>query len=354
MNYFLSDDFDADIDEALAKHAEKQGQNRLRAEDIFEVLKQKVIGQDPVCERLATSIARRAAQKRPNKPLVTALFSGPTGVGKTEMAKAVSKAVYGETAPIIIVPCNTMGKDPAGLEPYFGYSSGYVNAHRGEVCEFAEKHKKTGGVIVFDEYEKAAPDKKSPLGEYLLYALDNGVLTSKYDGSSYDITKFVVILTSNAAQEQLLKATEQFADQIELEKESKRILKDTLAPEFLGRMKIVSTFRPLAIKDRARVAGMGMNSLASSYELELVGLDRGAMDLLVMAAEKAGNVSMRDVNNWIEDIVSDAFAEAKYDLGFNRVIGNFDKETGEFTVRDADAEEPSDAGDEDQEEGEAA
>lgn len=158
---------------------------RFDAVKIADKIKGRVFGQDRIADTIASFVARKAARRSRRGTIANILISGPTGSGKTEMAKAVSEAVFGSEDFMLQVDCGTMGTSEQSLASLVGAPSVYQGSTRGALADYLVKTK-GDGVILFDEYEKAAPSKDAPL-----------------DMSVLDATGCVVILTSNLKQKQL-------------------------------------------------------------------------------------------------------------------------------------------------------
>ena len=150
-------------------------------DDMTRYLTSRVIGQELVAQQLARGIYRRAAQERRGKPVFTAMLSGPTGTGKTEMAKAVADYLFGDGSGLFRVDCaNVLGE--AGLQTLIGSPKGYAGSSSwGTLTAHLRATPRT--VLLFDEIEKAVTSPTAPMAKLLLSLLDEGVCTEQSDGT---------------------------------------------------------------------------------------------------------------------------------------------------------------------------
>ncbi|MGI0131933.1 MAG: ATP-dependent chaperone ClpB [Thermoplasmata archaeon] len=204
-----------------------------------EELKQRVIGQDEAVAAVATAVRRsRSGMGDPNRPMGAFLFIGPTGVGKTELAKALAAFLFhNERALVRIDMTEYMEKHTVarliGAPPgYVGYEEG------GQLTEAVRIHPYT--VILFDEIEKAHPD----VVNVLLQLLDEGRLTDG-QGRTVDFRNTLVIMTSNLGTELLQEAT----TEVEQREVLQKALRSHFRPEFLNRLDDIVIFHPLTEKE---------------------------------------------------------------------------------------------------------
>lgn len=162
------------------------------SEELFQALRTKVIGQDAALKKVVPAIARRCAGLSSNeRPVASFLFTGPSGVGKTETAKAIADVVYGSREALLRIDCSELYAQWM-VSRLLGSSRGYVDSDMGgQLTRFVQEHPKS--VILFDEIEKAHP---SIYDSVLLQLLDYGHVTSPTDGE-VDCTECTVIMTSN-------------------------------------------------------------------------------------------------------------------------------------------------------------
>jgi len=216
-----------------------------------EVLHERVIGQDEAVQRVADAVLRsRSGVSDPSKPIGSFLFLGPTGVGKTELAKALAQSLFdSEDALVRFDMSEYMEKHAVsrllGAPPgYIGYDEG------GQLTEAVRR--KPYAVLLFDEIEKAHPD----VFNVLLQVLDDGRATDSH-GRTVDFKNTVVLLTSNLGSHALLEGvgpdgqiTDSARDAVQ------RALKQAFRPEFLNRLDDTVLFRPLQVDEIAQIVGL--------------------------------------------------------------------------------------------------
>ena len=199
--------------------------------NLAETLKKRVIGQDNAVNLVSDAIIRqRAGIKDENKPIGSFLFLGPTGVGKTELAKSLAEALFDSESHIIRLDMSEF-MEPHSVAKLIGAPPGYVGYDEGG--QLTEKVRRNPySIILFDEIEKAHHD----VFNILLQILDDGRLTDS-QGRTVDFKNTIIIMTSNIGSELLL--------QEKSEKEVTNLLKQYFKPEFLNRIDEIICFKPL-------------------------------------------------------------------------------------------------------------
>ena len=208
-------------------------------------LHERVVGQEEAVSAVSESIRRaRAGLADPNRPIGSFLFLGPTGVGKTELARTLAEALFGEEAAMVRIDMSEF-QEKHTVSRLVGAPPGYVGYEEaGQLTEAVRR--KPYSVLLLDEIEKAHPD----VFNILLQILDDGRLTDS-QGRTVDFKNTVIIMTSNMGAERIqahARRNESFED---LKEDMDRILRNTLRPEFVNRIDEVIVFRAL---DREQIA----------------------------------------------------------------------------------------------------
>lgn len=237
-------------------------------------LGQRVIGQPEAVQAVASAIRRaRAGMKDPRRPVGSFLFLGPTGVGKTELAKALAALLFDEEEALVRLDMSEFMERNA-VARLLGAPPGYVGYEEGGQLTEAVR-RRPYALLLLDEVEKAHPD----VFNVLLQVLDDGRLTDS-QGRTVDFRHTVVVMTSNLASRAILdraRAGQQpDADQAALDQALAARVDEALArqfrPEFLNRIDEVIRFRPLAIEDLERIVHLQLAELAQlmrEQDLEL-------------------------------------------------------------------------------------
>lgn len=219
------------------------------------LLQQRVIGQDQAVRVVADAVLRaRAGIKDPNRPVGSFIFLGPTGVGKTELARALAEALFDDERNIIRIDMSEYMEKHAvarliGAPPgYIGYDEG------GQLTEAVRR--KPYSVILFDEIEKAHPD----VFNIMLQILDDGRLTDS-KGRTVDLRNTVIIMTSNIGSQEIL-ATQQISDFFKVKATIMDLMQQYFRPEFLNRLDEIVVFNSLTQKQMQKITELMLERLA--------------------------------------------------------------------------------------------
>ena len=232
-----------------------------------EVIKKKIVGQDEAITRLSKAIRRtRAGLKNPNKPIGTFIFLGPTGVGKTQLAKELAKYLFDSEDSLIRIDMSEY-MEKFAVSRLVGAPPGYVGYEEGG--QLTEKvRRKPYSVVLFDEIEKAHPD----VFNILLQVLDDGILTDSL-GRKVDFKNTIIIMTSNVGTKNIKDTggygftSETSADKYSnLKSTVQDAMKNLFNPEFLNRLDETIVFRNLEKDDIKKIASVEMKDLVSNLK----------------------------------------------------------------------------------------
>ena len=205
-----------------------------------EVLHKRVVGQDEAVKSVSEAILRsRAGIQDPNRPLGSFLFLGPTGVGKTELAKALAEALFDDEKNLVRIDMSEY-MEKFSVSRLIGAPPGYVGYDEGgQLTEAVRRHPYS--VVLFDEVEKAHPD----VFNVLLQVLDDGRITDS-QGRTVDFKNTILILTSNLGSEYLLGGINENGEiSEEARAQVEQLLKRSFRPEFLNRLDEIVFYKPL-------------------------------------------------------------------------------------------------------------
>ena len=243
-----------------------------------EILHKRVIGQDEAVEDVAEAIMRsRAGISDPRRPIGSFLFLGPTGVGKTELAKSLAESLFDDERNLIRIDMSEY-MEKYSVSRLIGAPPGYVGyEEEGQLTEAVRR--KPYSVVLFDEIEKAHPD----VFNILLQVLDDGIITDS-QGRTIDFKNTIIILTSNLGSEYIL---EGINDKGEISEEAKEkvnmLLKKSFRPEFLNRLDEIVFYKPLKKNEIAKILDLQIVDLEKRLEDKHIKLEltQGAKDYLI-------------------------------------------------------------------------
>lgn len=244
-----------------------------------EILHKRVIGQDEAVQKVSDAIMRsRAGIADPNRPIGSFMFLGPTGVGKTELAKALAECLFDDEHNLIRIDMSEY-MEKFSVSRLIGAPPGYVGYDEGGQLTEAVR-RKPYSVVLFDEIEKAHPD----VFNILLQVLDDGRITDS-QGRTVDFKNTILILTSNLGSGYILDGIDAGSGEIsdEAKAQVSDLLKQSFRPEFLNRLDEIIYYKPLTKKNIRGIIDILTASLARRVEdrqLKLVITDR-AKDFII-------------------------------------------------------------------------
>jgi ATP-dependent Clp protease ATP-binding subunit ClpC len=292
-----------------------------RLKNMEEELHKRVIGQNDAVSVLSRAIRRgRVGLKDPKRPIGSFIFSGPTGVGKTELSKALAEALFGDESLMIRIDMSEY-MEKHSVSRLVGSPPGYVGYDEGG--QLTEKvRRKPYSVVLFDEIEKAHPD----VFNMLLQILDDGRLTDS-TGRTVDFRNTVIIMTSNVGARDIIESKQlgfgtfqenAARDYEEMKKNVMKELKKTFRPEFLNRIDEIIVFHPLSRSEIKEIAGLMLNETAERLKQSniTVTFTEEVKDYL---AEKGYDKTYgaRPLKRTIQEQIEDKLAEAILDKRIN-------------------------------------
>ena len=236
----------------VAKLMEGEREKLLHLED---VLHERVIGQDEAVRKVSEAILRsRAGIQDPNRPLGSFLFLGPTGVGKTELAKALAQALFDDEKNMVRIDMSEY-MEKFSVSRLIGAPPGYVGYDEGgQLTEAVRRHPYS--VVLFDEVEKAHPD----VFNVLLQVLDDGRITDS-QGRTVDFKNTILIMTSNLGSDFILDGIHDGDISPEARAQVDRLLKTHFRPEFLNRIDEIVYYKPLTRDQISSIVRLMLESL---------------------------------------------------------------------------------------------
>ncbi|MCF0225182.1 MAG: ATP-dependent Clp protease ATP-binding subunit [Fibrobacter sp.] len=292
--------------------------NRLAGEEAQKLLKlgdeikEKVIGQDKAVNAIVKAIRRsRAGIRDTKRPMGSFMFLGPTGVGKTELAKVLSKSLFGSAESMIRIDMSEY-MEKHSISRLIGAPPGYVGFEDGggQLSEKVRKHPYS--VVLLDEIEKAHPD----IYNLLLQILDDGMLTDSY-GRKINFKNTIIIMTSNAGAREVRHSSGmgftkmgETDDYERMETAIREEVKRVFSPEFLNRIDEQIVFRPLSKMDLVSVVDIQLNYLQKNLSERgiLLEVSEAAKEFVVNHNYDSA-LGARPIRRSIQSLVEDEIAE---------------------------------------------
>ena len=285
-----------------------------RLKKLESVLHQRVIGQEEAVKAVARAVKRgRVGLKDPKRPIGSFLFLGPTGVGKTELSKALAEAMFGNEESMIRVDMSEY-MEQHSVAKMIGSPPGYVGHEEGgQLSEQVRRHPYS--VILFDEIEKAHPD----VFNILLQVLDDGHITDS-QGRKVDFRNTVIIMTSNAGAQAIIDPKRLgFGNKENQEEDYKRMkmnvmneIKLVFRPEFLNRIDEILVFHPLGESELKKITGMMCQEVVkrAKEQLDIHLTVRDSVKKLIMEKGTDKKYGARPLRRAVQSELEDSLAEA--------------------------------------------
>ncbi|MGL6173419.1 MAG: ATP-dependent Clp protease ATP-binding subunit [Cellulosilyticaceae bacterium] len=290
-----------------------------KLKNLEKVLHERVIGQDEAVVAISKAVRRgRVGLKDPNRPIGSFLFLGPTGVGKTELTKALAEAMFGDEAAMVRIDMSEYMEKHA-VSKLIGAPPGYVGYEEGG--QLTEKiRRKPYSVVLFDEIEKAHGD----VFNILLQILDDGHITDS-TGRKVNFKNTIIIMTSNIGARNIIEPKRVgFISQVDAQKDYQDMKKNVMEevkrmfkPEFLNRIDETIVFHPLSTEDIRNIAEIMIKTLIQRISKNVgvqIDLTKEAIDFLAQKGYHqtyGARPLRRTIQSYIEDKLSDSILDGK-------------------------------------------
>ena len=312
-----------------------------RLKKLDKTLEKRVIGQEEAIQALSKAVKRgRVGLKDPARPIGSFLFLGPTGVGKTELSKALAEALFGNEEDMIRVDMSEY-MEKHSVSKMIGSPPGYVGHEDGG--QLSEKVRRNPySVILFDQIEKAHPD----VFNILLQVLDDGHITDS-QGRKVDFRNTVIIMTSNAGAKAIIEPKKLgFTQQEDQKADYKRMkanvmdeVKQLFRPEFLNRIDEIIVFHPLNEDNMKKIVGLMCKEVVqrAKEQLEIILVVRDSVKKHIVETGSDKKYGARPLRRAVQSQLEDKLAEALLNGEIKRgdhVEAGISKKEIKFTVRE--------------------
>ena len=311
----------------VAKLMEGEREKILRLD---EILHERVVGQDEAVQKVVEAIQRsRAGIADPNRPIGSFLFLGPTGVGKTELAKSLAAALFDDEKNMVRIDM-TEYMEKFSVSRLIGAPPGYVGYDEGGQLTEAVR-RKPYSVVLFDEVEKAHPD----VFNILLQVLDDGRITDS-QGRTVDFKNTIIILTSNIGSQFLLEGIQEDGT---ISQEAKngvtQLLRGTFRPEFLNRLDEIVFYKPLTKENICKILDLQLQDLTRrlkerSLNLEVTYEARKFIADSSFDPLYGARPMKRFVQSHVETLIAHTILASELSMGDTLIV---DLEDGKLVVR---------------------
>ncbi|WP_457599812.1 AAA family ATPase [Hydrogenivirga sp.] len=324
---------------------------RLKEEEMEKLLKleeelhKRVVDQEHAVKAVAEAIRRaRAGLKDPKRPIASFLFLGPTGVGKTELSKALAELLFGEEDALIRLDMSEF-KEEHSVAKLIGAPPGYVGYEEGGKLTEAVR-RKPYSVILLDEIEKAHPR----VFDLFLQVLDDGRLTDSH-GRTVDFRNTVIIMTSNIGSQYLLNIPVDASEDVverEFEKAKEKVLdelKNFFRPEFLNRVDEVIVFKPLTMRELSQIIDLlvaNVNRRLAERGIRIELTDEAKKELVARGYDPAFGARplKRTLQRYVETPLADKIIKGEIKDGMTVLV---DFQDGEFKFLPKEEAQPATA-----------
>ncbi|MGI9474196.1 MAG: ATP-dependent chaperone ClpB [Rubripirellula sp.] len=299
-----------------------------------ERLHRRVIGQDEAVEAVSDAVRRsRSGLQDPNRPIGSFLFLGPTGVGKTELCKALAEVMFDDESAMLRIDMSEF-MERHSVARLIGAPPGYVGYEEGGKLTEAVR-RRPYSVLLLDEIEKAHPD----VFNILLQVLDDGRLTDGH-GRTVDFTNTVVVMTSNAGSQVIQQVTEQGGDEDALRDAVHEALKVRFLPEFLNRIDDIVIFHPLQRDEIRKIVELQLDQLSNRLSENGLALEvsEDALDEIASVGYDptyGARPLKRVIQREIQNPMATALLKGSYEEGATVYL---DYNGDQFTFRDCPSE----------------
>lgn len=323
----------------VQKLAQKESEKLLKLESI---LHKRVVGQEEAVSAVARAMKRgRVGLQDPNRPIGSFLFLGPTGVGKTELSKALAEAMFGSENALIRVDMSEY-MESHSVSKMIGSPPGYVGFEEGG--QLSEKVRRNPySVVLFDEIEKAHPD----VFNVLLQVLDDGHITDS-KGRKVSFKNTVLIMTSNAGAQRIIEPknlgfatkTDEKADYNKMKENVMEEVKRMFKPEFINRIDEIMVFHPLTEKDMKQIITLLAKNLCERCKTQMDIDLTFTSSLKEHLVKKYSDLKMgarplkRAIQNVVEDELATAILEGRVKRG-DVVHAGIKNDKITFTVKES-------------------
>ncbi len=284
-----------------------------------DTLKKRIVGQDHAVEAVVRAIKRNRAGISPKSKPVSFIFAGPTGVGKTELVKQLSNAMFDSPETFIRLDMSEF-MEKHSVSKIIGAPPGYVGYD--EAGQLTEKiRRKPYSIVLFDEIEKAHPDVLN----ILLQILDDGRITDAH-GRTVNFENTIIVMTTNAGSE-IREGKIGFSESAQnmVNDKTMKALEQIMRPEFINRVDEIITFNQLSKENFAGIAGIMLNELKKSLAEKNISLDWDKnVEMLLVDKSYSAKYGARNLRRVIEKEVEDKVASL--------IIDNFSKEIESVTI----------------------